>query len=359
MVPHDVGSPSETPWILPNVYNFQDVSNWKDLGPKFVLQIYRDVVYLQEHRYPTTPSNNRAQSIDTPLHNFLENLYPVLLTVMRHVESFDINGDGMIENSGFPDQTYDIWTAKGTHAYCGGLWVTACEAMVAMATIMQDQPTAQHYARLATNARKIYIDHLWNAQAGYFHYDNSQSAHHDSIMSDMLAGQWYARACRLPDLVDASKILSALRTIYAWNVVSFGQGQLCGAVNGTKPKKDASTGRIVDMMVDSTCLQSREVWTGTTYALAATMLQEAVLSPEGTYTVEEIQELTSMAYATARGIHDAGWQRYGYWFATPEGWEQSGNYRSLGYMRALGIWAMQYALSTASTEADGGAPEHK
>ena len=26
--------------------------------------------------------------------------------------------------------------------------------------------------------------------------------------------------------------------------------------------------------IDTTCLQSREVWTGTTYALAATMIQE-------------------------------------------------------------------------------------
>ena len=38
----------------------------------------------------------------------------------------------MIENSGFPDQTYDIWKATGVHAYCGGLWITACEATSAM-----------------------------------------------------------------------------------------------------------------------------------------------------------------------------------------------------------------------------------
>jgi uncharacterized protein (DUF608 family) len=25
-----------------NAYNFQDVSKWKDLGPNFLLQIYRD-----------------------------------------------------------------------------------------------------------------------------------------------------------------------------------------------------------------------------------------------------------------------------------------------------------------------------
>jgi len=51
-----------------------------------------------------------------------------------------------------------------------------------------------------------------------------------------------------------------------------------------------------------------------------------------------------MGINTARGIHDAGWERFGYHFATPEAWEQTGNYRSLGYMRPLAVWAIQYAL---------------
>jgi len=36
------GSLSGHPWNDPNAYNFQDVSKWKDLGPNFLLQIYRD-----------------------------------------------------------------------------------------------------------------------------------------------------------------------------------------------------------------------------------------------------------------------------------------------------------------------------
>ena len=34
-------------------------------------------------------------------------------------QAFDNDEDGMIENEGFPDQTYDIWTATGVHAYSG------------------------------------------------------------------------------------------------------------------------------------------------------------------------------------------------------------------------------------------------
>lgn len=348
VVPHDVGSPSETPWLLPNVYNFQDVSSWKDLGTKFVLQIYRDYHFLQK-RYAHRPEN---------IVKFLRDIYPVLCTVMHHEESFDLDKDGMIENSGFPDQTYDIWTATGVHAYCGGLWISACEAMVKSAALLQDDLNGAHYAQLARRAREVYIRVLWNEKDRYFHYDNSQSTHCDSIMSDMLAGQWYARACDLPNLAPKEHLLGALRTIFNWNVKAFAgpEGQWRGAVNGTRPVRDPLSKHIVSMEIDNTCLQSREVWTGTTYALAATMLQEALCdnlaSPhqqpnddgDGPYSAKERQDLLAMAFATARGIHDAGWQRYGYWFATPEGWEQNGNYRSLGYMRALAIWAMQFAM---------------
>jgi non-lysosomal glucosylceramidase len=39
------------------------------------------------------------------------------------MKEFDQDNDGMIENEGFPDQTYDIWSAKGVSAYSGGLWL--------------------------------------------------------------------------------------------------------------------------------------------------------------------------------------------------------------------------------------------
>ena len=43
-VPHDVGGPDDDPFYRPNWYRFQDVNDWKDLGPKFVLQVWRDAV---------------------------------------------------------------------------------------------------------------------------------------------------------------------------------------------------------------------------------------------------------------------------------------------------------------------------
>ena len=113
-MPHDLGSPSESPWRRTNAYNFQDVSRWKDLGPKFILQIYRDYIYLISRPGITKQAHDG-------LEKFLEDTYPVMRRVMKSTALFDTDGDGMIENAGFPDQTYDIWTATGVHAYCGGV----------------------------------------------------------------------------------------------------------------------------------------------------------------------------------------------------------------------------------------------
>lgn len=341
VVPHDLGSPSETPYKDVNAYNFQDVSHWKDLGSKMILQCYRDYIYLSE-KY------SKNQLIQDRLQELIRSWYPNLLQVMQKMKSFDCNNDDMIENSGFPDQTYDIWIAKGVHAYCGGLWITACEAMSKFALLCDPSAsTSLSYQRMASNARQVYVDSLWNGE--YLHYDNSSSLHHDSIMSDMLAGQWYSRACHLPSLLSDVQIFSCLQKIYSLNVRGYGQGQWLGAVNGCRP----------DGSVDQTCIQSREVWTGTTYALAGTMLQEyfyhlhqqndSSSSQEDTWTKQQTTQMLQMAFHTARGIHDAGWQRFGYWFATPEGWERNGPYRSLGYMRPLAIWALPYAQNLTPT----------
>jgi non-lysosomal glucosylceramidase len=113
-----------------------------------------------------------------------------------------------------------------------------------------------------------------------------------------------------------------------------------------------------DGTVDNTCIQSREVWTGTTYTTAATMIFESKFSTQVATADILASELDSpvvdysqpnndmlmKGFATAKGIHDGGWNLFGYQFATPEAYEASGNYRSLGYMRALAVWSIQYSL---------------
>ncbi len=176
-VPHDLGCPSGEPWREANAYNLQDVNRWKDLGPKLVLQVQRDF----------------AATRSRP---FLDRLWPVLVRVMQGAQAYDRDGDGLIENENFPDQTYDIWAVEGPSAYTGGLWVAALTAMAAMGETVGDAPHAARYRAQAARARAAYVQRLWNGR--YFDYDASHSVHQDSIMADQMAGQWYARACGLP-----------------------------------------------------------------------------------------------------------------------------------------------------------------
>lgn len=311
-VPYDMGTPADDPWVALNAYNIHETSSWKDLNSKFVLGVYRDFVATQDKR-------------------FLADVWPAVDAALRHLQQFDRNKDGMIENEGLPDQTYHSWTATGVSAYSGGLWVAALSAACAMAQALQlaDDSVAQHYRDLHQSAARVYNESLWNP-SGYFNYDTSTSTHHDSIQADQLCGQWYARACGLPSIAPDKRIVTALKTVFANNVKKFNEGKR-GAVNGMRP----------DGRVDYACLHSSEAWPGTTFALAACMMGEG---------------LVDQAFITAAGVCGSIYEDLGYWFRTPEAWDGSGNYRALGHMRPLAIWAMQWAwtqrnhrLSSAST----------
>jgi hypothetical protein len=50
---------------------------------------------------------------------------------------------------------------------------------------------------------------------------------------------------------------------------------------------------------------------------------------------ETMRELRDMALRTAEGVYAGGWKEFGYWFATPEAWEQTGNYRYFNLLLLL------------------------
>lgn len=296
-VPHDIGM--NDPWFEVNFYNLHNTDRWKDLNPKFVLQIYRDVVTTGDKK-------------------FAEAVWPSVYVAMAYMDQFDKDGDGMIENEGFPDQTYDTWSASGVSAYCGGLWVAALQAAAALAGEVGDKGSEDYFWFKFQKAKKVY-EKLWNGS--YFNYDNSGGSASSSIQADQLAGQWYARACGLLPIVDEEKAKLSLEKVYNFNVLRVKDGRM-GALNGMLPSGEP----------DMSSMQSREIWSGTTYAVAASMIHEGLID---------------MAFKTAGGVHEVAWAKegFGYSFQTPEGWSVEGKYRSLGYMRPLAIWAMQWALT--------------
>lgn len=54
--------------------------------------------------------------------------------------------------------------------------------------------------------------------------------------------------------------------------------------------------------------------------------------------------MTEEGFQTAWGSYHVCWEWLGLQFQTPEAYTTNCSYRSLGYMRPLAIWAMQWAL---------------
>ena len=48
-VPHDIGM--NDPWFEVNVFSLHNTDRWKDLNPKFVLRVYRDVVATCDEKF--------------------------------------------------------------------------------------------------------------------------------------------------------------------------------------------------------------------------------------------------------------------------------------------------------------------
>jgi len=63
-IPHDLGDPAEDPWTLINAYPIHDVSEWKDLNTKFILQVYRDYFTLNEFEQLNADNTSKFSSIE-------------------------------------------------------------------------------------------------------------------------------------------------------------------------------------------------------------------------------------------------------------------------------------------------------
>jgi len=294
-VPHDMGVPNEDPFFQVNQFSWQDTNGWKDLNSKFVLMIYRD--------YVLTGSKDKE---------FLNYTWPAVQEALLYLGKFDRDGDGVPDNDGYPDQTYDEWVVRGDSAYSGSLWLAALRAAQEIARELGDSKAAAQYNELFLKGQKSYIAKLWNGS--YFRYD-TESEYKDSIQADQLAGQWYADVTGLGDIVPREMRTKALKSIFDNNVMKFANGEM-GAVNGI-----AADGTLI-----KTNEQVQEVWTGTTLGLSGFMLGEG---------------MKDEAFRTARGIYHVSYETKGYWFRTPEAWDITGNYRASMYMRPAAIWSME------------------
>ncbi len=251
---------------------------WKDLGPKFVLQVWRDAMAAGPRgRRCTDPRclpHGRAGA-DRP-------------------RGDDRDGDGLPEHDGIPDQTYDTWPMHGPSAYGGSLWLAAVAAAEAMARRLGDDRAARSLGGLVRAGQVAFDVRLWRGD--HYAYDAGGGPSSDSLMADQLAGQWYADATG-PGRAAARRPSRGRRfgRSTAWNVRRL-RGREDGCGQRHAPRRDRSTGR---------ASRAPEVWVGTTYALAAFMIGRGLVD-EG--------------WSTAGGAVAVTYGR-GLWFRTPEAYD--------------------------------------
>jgi non-lysosomal glucosylceramidase len=313
--PHDLGAPNEHPWEKTNYTSYQDCNQWKDLPCDFVLQVYRDFVLTG------------ANDIE-----FLWECWSAIVKTLSYLKTFDKDGDGIPENSGAPDQTFDDWQLKGISAYCGGLWLTALEAACAIGEILIHnyppvsqlveapdpeviQETLDLYRQWLELALPIYQEKLWNGQ--YYRLDSESGS--DIVMADQLCGQFYAQLLGLPDIVPAECAQSALKTVYETCFLKFHDAQL-GAANGVRPDGTPENPNSTHPL---------EVWTGINFGLAAFLTKLGMK--------DEAFKLTEVV---VQQVYENGLQ-----FRTPEAITAAGTFRASHYLRSMAIWAIYLAIS--------------
>ncbi|MEL6780360.1 MAG: GH116 family glycosyl hydrolase [Cyanobacteria bacterium J06597_16] len=336
--PHDLGAPNENPWVATNYTSYQDCNQWKDLSSDFVLQVYR--------AFEATGSSD----ID-----FLADCWDAVVETLGYTKLFDTDGDGLIENSGAPDQTFDDWRLQGISAYCGGLWIGALSSAIAMGEILQSHKRApgnivivlSQYRRWWQHGRAAYQKQLWNGS--YYRLDTGSGS--EVVMADQLCGQFCTSTMGLPDVVDEEYIELTLKAIYDACFVKFNQytaqlgpqnqkfegaqtghfsaselGMKVGCANGVRP--DGSPQNPDDT-------HQLEVWTGINFGLAAFFAHEGKRA--------EAMEITE---AVVHQIY-----HYGLQFRTPEAITAVGTFRACHYLRPMAIWALYKVLTPISSKA--------
>ncbi len=310
--PHDLGAPNEHPWEKTNYTSYQDCNLWKDLPCDFVLQVYRDFLLTGSTDY-----------------EFLQDCWPAIVEALAYLKTFDEDGDGIPENSGAPDQTFDDWQMRGISAYCGGLWLAALESAIAIGEILEDtapeiipnpQAKIALYHSWLEQARPTYQEKLWNGQ--YYRLDSESNS--EVVMADQLCGQFYAQLLGLPDIVPPECAVSALETVYDSCFLKFKDGEFGAAngvmLNGTPENPNAT--------------HPLEVWTGINFGLAAFLVQMGMK--------DKGFKLTD---AVVKQIYENGLQ-----FRTPEAITAAGTFRASHYLRPMAIWAIYYVMSLKTSD---------
>lgn len=296
--PHDLGGPGEDPFYTVNSYTYRDATIWKDLNCDLILCLYRE---------------GRAMGTEWKKHRF-----PAVRAAIEHLQVYDHDGDGLIENEGIPDQTFDNIPMLGVSSYCGGLWIAALLAASELAREAGEFSLSSQWSSLAKKASHAYDDKLFT---GSWYRVDTDGHFSEACFIEQLFGPFLARRLGLGDIVPKSNARKALRSIFERNFLAEGGGE--GAVSLAEIPPEAIA---LLPHQDDTSFQTREIQPGFNFSFAAQ------LEEWGLY--EESEQLRKALY------HEL-YIRRNLVFQTPAAFDKGQlTCRAILNMRPLAAWWM-------------------
>ncbi len=294
--PHDLGGPGEDPFVTPNSYTYRDGTLWKDLNCDFVLCVYRDGRHMDA--------------------DWRSRRFPAVRAAIDHLQQYDRDGDGLIENDGIPDQTFDNIPMTGPSSYCGGLWIAALRAAAELAVEAGATSLAEDWKKQSDRAASAYNERLFNGK--WFRVD-TDGPFSEACFIEQLFGPFLARRLGLGDIVPQSSAESALKTIYERNFLEAGGGE--GAVSLTGIPDDAMA--LLPHQED-TSFQTAEIQPGFNFSYAAQLEAWNLFS-----------EADVLRRALCRELHE----RRNLLFQTPAAFDRGRpTCRAILNMRPLAAW---------------------
>ena len=314
MAPHDLGAPEADPFVRANDYAYQDSTRWKDLNAMLAIAAWRE-----------------GRCADPAL--CARWLGPVT-QAMEALAAFDRDGDGLIENDGVPDQTFDNVPMTGVSAYCGGLWLTALRAAAALAERAGDRLEAERWRAMSATAEPAFERALWTGT--HFRLD-ARGRFRDALLAEQMYGPATARMLGLGDTVDPGKARAALATVFRRCFREAGGGR--GAVAIVSAAHDSS----LYAPAGEEGLQWDEILIGFNYSLAAQMRAFGMERECRALTTALAREL-----GPERGLH----------FRTPAAIDPARPLiRAQMNLRPMGVWALareRPEREAATQDAEGG-----
>jgi hypothetical protein len=231
---------------------------------------------------------------------FLTRNWDYIKRATEYLVREDGNHDGIIEK--VQPNTFDI-AFYGANTYVGALYLAALKAAAAMAGVMHDTLLERQYDSIAVAGSAGTVRRLWNGE--YFIQDVDLKKHPayqyaKGCLTDQLFGQTWAYLDHLGNLYPQDKIDQTLRSIWKYNWApdvaaqnrihpperTYASAGEAGLLVCTWPKSPH--------MGDKGVRYRDEVWTGSEYQVATSMIYDNMLE-EGLSIIKGVNDRYSPA----------------------------------------------------------------